>query len=230
MTPREMPAFDPLPHIQKYGGVALSHIGEKQTVFAQGTTADCLYYLQKGQIQLTVVSMQGKEAVIAIAEAGDFCGEGCLVGEPRRMSTATTLTECVVARLEKAVILRAIHDDPGFSEYLLTYVLKRTARLTDTLIDQLFNSSEKRLARILLLLAHYGKEDRTETVIAKIDQETLAQMIGATRTWVNFFMNKFRRLGLIEYNGKLHVNSSLLRVVLHDQSIAEVDGPEEPPH
>jgi CRP-like cAMP-binding protein len=136
----------------------------------------------------------------------------------------------VVARLEKAVVLRAIHDDPGFSEYLLSYVLKRTARLTDTLIDQLFNSSEKRLARILLLLAHYGKEDRTETVIGKIDQETLAQMIGATRTRVNFFMNKFRRLGLIEYNGKLHVNSSLLRVVLQDQSPTDSDGPGEPPH
>jgi CRP-like cAMP-binding protein len=167
--------------------------------------------------------MQGKEAVIAVLEQGDFCGEGCLVGEPLRMATATTMTECVISRLEKAVVLRAIHEDPGFSGFLIKYVLKRTARLTDSLVDQLFNSSEKRLARVLLLLANYGKEGRTETVITKIDQETLAQMIGATRTRVNFFMNKFRRLGLIDYNGEIHIHSSLLRVVLHDQPFAASD-------
>jgi CRP/FNR family cyclic AMP-dependent transcriptional regulator len=159
----------------------------------------------------------------------DFCGEGCLVGEPLRMMTATTMTQCVVVRLEKATVIRAIHEDPEFSEFLVSYLLKRTARLTDNLVDQLFNSSEKRLARILLLLANYGKEGRTETVINNVDQETLAQMIGATRSRVNFFMNKFRKLGLIEYNGRINVHSSLLRVVLHDQPLGMPAGLEEPP-
>jgi CRP/FNR family transcriptional regulator, cyclic AMP receptor protein len=212
--------FDPSTCISRYGGVTVSEVGEKHAIFSQGDAADCIFYIKKGQIQLTVVSMQGKEAVIAVLGAGDFCGEGCLVGEPLRMATATAMTECVVARLEKATVLRAIHEDPTFSEFLVTYVLKRTARLTDNLVDQLFNSSEKRLARVLLLLANYGKEGRVETVINKIDQETLAQMIGATRSRVNFFMNKFRKLGLIEYNGRISVHSSLLRVVLHDQPLA----------
>jgi CRP/FNR family transcriptional regulator, cyclic AMP receptor protein len=220
--------FDPNSYLARHGGAVASTIAEKHIIFSQGDVADCIYYIQKGQIQLTVVSMEGKEAVIAIAEAGDFCGEGCLIGETQRMSTAATITECVLTRLEKATVLRAIREDSDFSEFLVTYVLKRTARLTDALIDQLFNSSEKRLARVLLLLANYGKEDRAETVIGRIDQETLAQMIGATRTRVNFFMNKFRRLGLIEYNGQIHVNSSLLRVVLHDQPLA-APGEAKPP-
>jgi CRP/FNR family cyclic AMP-dependent transcriptional regulator len=226
--PPEMLQFDPIEYITSYSSVTSSDFDENEIVFTQGDVADCIYYIQKGQIQLTVVSMEGKEAVIAIVEPGDFCGEGCLVGEPVRMSTATTITSCIVVRLEKAVVLRAIHENPNFSEFLVLYVLKRTARLTDTLIDQLFNSSEKRLARVLLLLANYGKEGRTDTVIGKIDQETLAQMIGATRTRVNFFMNKFRRLGLIDYNGHIHVHSSLLRVVLHDQPLA-ISGELEPP-
>ena len=211
--------FDPIADLSKYGGLVASDFGAKQPVFSQGDAADCVFYIQKGQIQLTVISMQGKEAVIAVLGAGDFCGEGCLVGEPLRMATATTMTQCVVVRLEKAIVIRAIHEDLEFSEFLVTYVLKRTARLTDNLVDQLFNSSEKRLARVLLLLANYGKEGRTETVINKVDQETLAQMIGATRSRVNFFMNKFRKLGLIEYNGHINVHSSLLRVVLHDQPL-----------
>jgi CRP-like cAMP-binding protein len=211
--------FDPIADLSKYGGLVASDFGAKQLVFSQGDAADCVFYIQKGQIQLTVISMQGKEAVIAVLGAGDFCGEGCLVGEPLRMATATTMTRCVVVRLEKATVIRAIHEDPEFSEFLVTYVLKQTARLTDNLVDQLFNSSEKRLARVLLLLANYGKEGRTDTVINKIDQETLAQMIGATRSRVNFFMNKFRKLGLIEYNGHINVHSSLLRVVLHDQPL-----------
>jgi CRP-like cAMP-binding protein len=180
-------------------------------------------------VQLTVVSTEGKEGVIAVLDAGAFCGEGCLIGEPIRMSAATAMTRCVVARLEKATVVRAIHEDQTFSELFLTYVLKRTARLTETLVDQLFNSSEKRLARVLLLLANYGKEGRTETVINKIDQETLAQMIGATRSRVNFFMNKFRKLGLIEYNGQIHVHSSLLSVVLHDPPFGEKAESEGPP-
>ena len=221
--------FDPIADLSKYGGLVASDFGAKQPVFSQGDAADCVFYIQKGQIQLTVISMQGKEAVIAVLGAGDFCGEGCLVGEPLRMATATTMTQCVVVRLEKAIVIRAIHEDREFSEFLVTYVLKRTARLTDNLVDQLFNSSEKRLARVLLLLANYGKEGRTETVINKVDQETLAQMIGATRSRVNFFMNKFRKLGLIEYNGHINVHSSLLRVVLHDQPLGTQLGAEDPP-
>jgi CRP/FNR family cyclic AMP-dependent transcriptional regulator len=229
MASMGVPAFDPSTYFSRHGGVVLSNLGEKEVVFSQGDVADCIYYIQRGQIQLTVVSMEGKEAVIAVLDAGDFCGEGCLVGEPLRMSTATTMTKCVTARMEKAAVIRAIHEDAAFSEFLVTYVLKRAARLTDTLIDQLFNSSEKRLARVLLLLANYGKEGRSETVINKIDQATLAQMIGSTRSRVNFFMNKFRKLGLIEYNGRINVHSSLLRVVLHDQSPGAYGQLEEPP-
>ncbi|HEY1982885.1 MAG TPA: Crp/Fnr family transcriptional regulator [Xanthobacteraceae bacterium] len=215
------PTFDPIALIKKYGGAVGSIIGKNQVIYAQGDVADHIFYIQKGQIQLTVLSAEGKEAIIAVLEAGDFSGEGCLVGEPLRMFSATSLTECIVARLEKAAALRAIHEDPGFSESLVSYVLKHTSRLTDNLVDQLFNSSEKRLARVLLLLANYGKEGRTETVLGKIDQEALGQMIGATRSRVNFFMNKFRKLGLIKYNGLIHVHSSLLRVVLHDQPLGE---------
>jgi len=211
--------FDPCAYFTKSGGISFLEIAEEHVVFLQGGVADCIFYIQKGQIQLTVVSMEGKEAVIALLDAGDFCGEGCLVGEPLRMSTATAKTKCVIARLEKAAVIRAIHEDAEFSEFLVQYVLKQTARLTDTLIDQLFNSSEKRLARVLLLLANYGKEGRSEIVINKINQDTLAQMIGSTRARVNFFMNKFRKLGLIEYNGRIHVHSSLLSVVLHDQML-----------
>jgi len=221
--------FDPLSYFSESGGLAFLNLGEKHAVFSQGDVADCIFYIHEGQIQLTVVSMEGKEAVIALLDAGDFCGEGCLVGEPLRMATAATITKCVVVRLEKASVIRAIHEDAAFSEFLVAYVLRRTARLTDTLVDQLFNSSEKRLARVLLLLANYGKEGRTETVINKIDQETLAHMIGSTRSRVNFFMNKFRKLGLIDYNGKINVHSSLLRVVLHDQTLGAHGELKEPP-
>src|ERR1700728_643974 len=221
--------FDPRTHLSKYGVLTVSDLAAKHAVFLQGDPADCIYYIQKGQIQLTVVSMEGKEAVIAVLGTSDFCGEGCLVGDPLRMVTATTMTQCTVVRLEKATVIRAIHEDPEFSEFLVSYLLKRTARLTDNLVDQLFNSSEKRLARILLLLANYGKEGRTETVINNVDQETLAQMIGATRSRVNFFMNKFRKLGLIEYNGRINVHSSLLRVVLHDGVPGAYGGLEKPP-
>ena len=224
-----VPPFNLMENLSKYTIVTPSEIGERHIVFSQGDLADSIFYIETGQIQLTVVSMEGKEAVIALLDGGDFCGEGCLVGEPLRMSTAKTLTKCTVTRLEKAGVMRAIHEDAAFSEFLVTYVLKRTARLTDTLVDQLFNSSEKRLARVLLLLANYGKEGRSETVINHIDQETLARMIGSTRSRVNFFMNKFRKLGLIEYNGKINVHSSLLRVILHDQTPGGYDVLEEPP-
>jgi CRP/FNR family transcriptional regulator, cyclic AMP receptor protein len=221
--------FDPCAYFTINGGISFLEVGEEHVVFLQGDVADCIFYIQKGQIQLTVLSTEGKEAGIALLDAGDFCGEGCLVGESLRMSTATSMTRCVIARLEKAAVIRAIHEDAEFSEFLVQYVLKQTARLTDTLVDQLFNSSEKRLARVLLLLANYGKEGRSETVINKIDQETLAHMIGSTRSRVNFFMNKFRKLGLIDYNGRIHVHNSLLSVVLHDQMLGTYKGLEDPP-
>jgi CRP/FNR family cyclic AMP-dependent transcriptional regulator len=211
------PPFDPAAFGAKYGGVIAFRYGAKHTIYSQGDAADCIFYFQKGQAQLKVISKQGKEAVIALVETGDFCGEGCLIGEPLRMSTFVTMTESVVSRFEKATVIRAIHDDVAFSEFFVMYVLSRTVRLTDDLVDHMFNSSEKRLARVLLLLANYGKEGRVETVIAKVDHQTLAQMVGTTRSRINFFMNKFRKLGYIDYNDRISVHSSLLNVVLHDQ-------------
>jgi CRP/FNR family transcriptional regulator, cyclic AMP receptor protein len=219
------PPFDPAVFGARYGGVIGSSYGAKHALYSQGDVADCIFYFQKGRAQIKVVSREGKEDVIAVVEPGDFCGEGCLVGEPLRMSTAATMTECLVSRLEKAAVIRAIHDDLVFAEFFLMYVLNRTVRLTDDLIDHMFNSSEKRLARVLLLLANYGKEGRVETVISKIDHQTLAQMVGTTRSRVNFFMNKFRKLGYIDYNDRISVHSSLLNVVLLDQPDA-FDGPE----
>jgi CRP/FNR family cyclic AMP-dependent transcriptional regulator len=176
-----------------------------------------VFYIQKGQVKITVVSERGKEAVVAVMGPDEFCGEGCLTGQPRRMATATAMTECEIMRLEKATILRVLHDEPAFSEMFVSHLLARTIRVEADLVDQLFNSSEKRLARALLLLANFGKEDRPEPIVAKISQETLAEMIGTTRARVSFFMNKFRKLGLIDYNGHLEIHSSLLNVVLHDE-------------
>jgi CRP/FNR family transcriptional regulator, cyclic AMP receptor protein len=217
------PSFDPAVFGAKYGGVIAFKYGAKHTIYSQGDAADCIFYFQKGQAQLKVISKQGKEAVIALVETGDFCGEGCLIGEPLRMSTFVTMTESVVSRFEKAAVIRAIHDDVAFSEFFVMYVLSRTVRLTDDLVDHMFNSSEKRLARVLLLLANYGKEGRVETVIAKIDHQTLAQMVGTTRSRINFFMNKFRKLGYIDYNDRISVHSSLLNIVLHDQASGTSD-------
>jgi CRP-like cAMP-binding protein len=222
------PPFDPALFVAKYGGVVGCKYGARHILYSQGDVADCVFYFQKGQAQIKVISQQGKEAVIAVVESGQFCGEGCLVGEPLRMWTVKTVTECIVTRLEKTAIIRAIHDDVAFSEFFTMYVLQRTVRLTDDLIDHMFNSSEKRLARILLLLANYGKEGRVETVIANVDHQTLAQMVGTTRSRVNFFMNKFRRLGYIDYNGRISIHSSLLNVVLYDQP-ADGIGSSEPP-
>jgi CRP/FNR family cyclic AMP-dependent transcriptional regulator len=185
-------------------------------IFAQGDAADAIFNIQKGKVKLTVVSNTGKEAVIALLGPSDFFGEGCLAGQQMRMSTATAMTECSIARLEKAAVIDMLQKDPAFSKLLLSYMLARTIRIEEDLIDQLFNSSEKRLARALLLLANFGKEGKPELVIPKISQEVLADMIGTTRSRVSFFMNKFRRLGFIEYNGTLEVHSSLLNVVLHD--------------
>jgi len=211
-------AFDPKIFLAKVGdGKTISKYQKDQVVFSQGDVADAVFYIQKGKIKITVISEHGKEAVVALLGTGDFCGEGCLAGQPLRMSTAVAMTDCVATRLEKAAIIRTLHDQPAFSELFLSYVLSRIIRVEEDLVDQLFNSSEKRLARLLLLLANFGKETLPEPVIASISQETLAEMIGTTRSRVSSFMNKFRRLGFIDYNGDgLEVHSSLLNVVLHD--------------
>jgi CRP/FNR family cyclic AMP-dependent transcriptional regulator len=198
------------------GGRTLVTYGKSQTVFAQGDDADAVFYIQHGKLKVTVLSEQGKEAVIAVLGPGDFVGEGCLQGQPRRLATAATITECTLMRLEKGTVVRVLHEEPEFSEKFIAHLLSRNARIEADLVDQLFNSSEKRLARLLLLMANFGKEGQPDTVITKISQETLADMIGTTRPRVNHFMNKFRQLGFIEYNGDMKVHSSLLNVVLRD--------------
>ena len=217
MACNEMLPLDARVFVARYGGLTITKHQAHYIVFAQGDVADFVFYILQGKVKLLVVSEQGKEAVIAVLEAGDLCGEDCLAAQPLRISTAMTMSECVIARLEKASVIRAMHDDPSFSHFLITYLLTQNARLNEHLVDHLFNSSEKRLARALLLLANYGKEPRQECIISKIDQQTLAKMIGTTRGRVSHFMNKFRKMGFIEYNGDIRVHSSLLRVVLHDQ-------------
>jgi CRP-like cAMP-binding protein len=218
MAIKRRPRFDPKSFLAKVGeGRTISKYRKDQVVFSQGELADAVFYVQKGKVKVTVVSDQGKEAVVALLGADEFCGEGCLAGQPRRMATVTAMTECMIMRLQKASVIRVLHDEPGFSEIFISHLLARTIRIEEDLVDQLFNSSEKRLARLLLLLANFGKEGRPEPVVAKISQETLAEMIGTTRSRVSFFMNKFRRLGFVDYNGSgLEVHSSLLNVVLHD--------------
>jgi CRP/FNR family transcriptional regulator, cyclic AMP receptor protein len=210
--------FDPKAFLSKVnGGRAISEYRKDKTIFRQGDPSDAVFYIQSGKVKTTVVSEQGKEAVVAILDTGDFFGEGCLTGQPQRLSTVTALTECVIVRITKADITRVIHEEPAFAELFISHLLARNSRVEEDLVDQLFNSSEKRLARTLLLLANFGKEGRPEPIIAKVSQETLAEMIGTTRSRVSFFMNKFRKLGLIDYNGSIEVHSSLLNVVLHDQ-------------
>ena len=217
MTP-DRKLFDPDEFLVKVAaGKTVLSFRTDQIVFSQGGPADAVFYIQEGKIKITVISEHGKEAVVALLGPGDFCGEGSLAGQPLRMSTASAMTDCVVTRLEKAAIVRTLHDEPVFSEVFLSYVLSRLIRVEEDLVDQLFNSSEKRLARLLLLLANFGKERQPEPVIANISQETLAEMIGTTRSRVSSFMNKFRRLGFINYNGGgLEIHSSLLNVILHD--------------
>ncbi len=187
-----------------------------KTVFRQGDDADAVFYLRKGKVQVTVVSEQGKEGVIAILEAGAFFGEGCLAGQPRYLATASTMTESELVRIEKDVMIRVLREHPSFSQVFMTFLLARNVQIEAELVDQLFNSSEKRLARILLLLANYGKDGRLEPVIADVNQDILAARVGTTRSRINYFMNKFRKLGFIEYNGTLKVHSSLLNVIVHD--------------
>jgi CRP/FNR family transcriptional regulator, cyclic AMP receptor protein len=209
--------FDPAVFLATVdSGRTLSDYHRNEVIFTQGDPADAVFYIKTGKVKITVISEQGKEAVVAVLGSDEFCGEGCLAGQTRRMATATTMSECEIMRLEKAAIIRVLHDEPGFSEMFVSHLLARTIRVEEDLVDQLFNSSEKRLARALLLLANFGKDVRPEPIIAKVSQETLAEMIGTTRSRVSFFMNKFRKLGLIDYNGHLEVHSSLLNVVLHD--------------
>jgi CRP/FNR family cyclic AMP-dependent transcriptional regulator len=218
MAATRRPSFDPKSFLAMVGeGRSLGAYRGGQTVFAQGDPADAVFYIQKGKVKVTVISEQGKEAVVAILAADEFFGEGCLAGQAQRITTAAAMTESVIVRLEKAAIVRVIHQEPAFSEMFIAHLLGRTIRVEADLVDQLFNSSEKRLARLLLLLANFGKEGKPEPIIAKISQETLAEMIGTTRSRVSFFMNRFRKLGLIDYNGGIHVHRSLLNVVLHEQ-------------
>jgi CRP/FNR family transcriptional regulator, cyclic AMP receptor protein len=198
------------------GGKTTGKYTPKKAIFRQGDPADSIFYIEKGKVKVGVVSTRGKEAVVGILGPGDFLGEGCLAGQARRMATATPLTDCTIVRIEKEATVQALRNDAGFSEIFLAYLLVRNIRVQEDLVDQLFNSSEKRLARVLLLLANYGQEGKPDLVIEKISQETLAEMIGTTRSRVSHFMNKFRKLGFIKYNGTLEVHSSLLSVVLHD--------------
>jgi CRP-like cAMP-binding protein len=215
---KRRPSFNPKSFLAKVGeGRSIGTYRKDQTVFSQGDPADAVFYLQNGKAKVTVVSEHGKEAVVAILGTSEFFGEGCLAGQARRIATVTTMTESVIVRLEKAAIIRVIHQGPAFSEMFIAHLLGRTIRVEADLVDQLFNSSEKRLARLLLLLANFGKEGKPEPIIAKISQETLAEMIGTTRSRVSFFMNKFRKLGFIHYNGSIEVHSSLLNLVLHEE-------------
>ncbi len=209
--------FDPKTFLAKIGeGRVIAKHDANEIVFTQGDAADAVFYTQRGKVKITVVSKTGKEAVLAILGPDQFFGEGCLNGQLHRMATATTVTECSIMRLERAAMIRALHQEAELSDMFITFLLHRNSRIEEDLIDQLFNSSEKRLARTLLLLANFGKEGRPESVVPQINQETLAEMVGTTRSRVNTFMNKFRRLGFIEYNGGLKVHSSLLNVVLRD--------------
>lgn len=210
--------FDPARFLETAaaGRVVSSHV-RKEVIFSQGDDADTVFYIKRGKVKLTVVSKQGKEAVIALLGADEFLGEGCLIGQPKRLATATAMTECVTMRVSKSEISQVLKDEPAFSQMFISHILARNVRVEADLVDQLFNSTEKRLARLLLLLANFGKEGKPEPIIAKISQETLAEMIGTTRSRVSHFMNKFRGLGFIDYNGHLEVHSSLLSVVLNDQ-------------
>jgi len=200
------------------GGKTLTKYRKSETVFVQGDPCDGVYYILSGDCIVSVVSEQGKEAVLALHGIGDFFGEGCLTGQPRRLATVVALSDLEVMRFDNDIIQHLLHEEPAFSEVFISHLLARNTRVEADLVDQLFNSSEKRLARLLLLMANFGKEGRTEPILAKISQETLAEMIGTTRSRVSFFMNKFRRLGFVEYNGGLKVHNSLLNLILHDDS------------
>lgn len=209
--------FDPASFLETAAkGRVIADTRKNEVLYAQGDKADSVYYIKKGKVKITVVSTQGKEAVVGILDVDEFFGEGCLIGQPKRLATATAFTDCTTMRVDKIEINRVLQDEQNFSKMFVTHILKRGARVEEDLIDQLFNSTEKRLARVLLLMANFGKEGRPEPIVSKITQETLAEMIGTTRSRVSHFMNKFRKLGFIQYNGHLEVNSTLLSVLLND--------------
>jgi CRP-like cAMP-binding protein len=210
--------FDPKEFLAKVGeGKTILEYRKGEIVFAQGDVADTVFYIQKGRLKVVVISEQGKEAVVGMLEAGQFFGEGCLNGHSLRIATTSAMDECLITAITKAAMLAVLHDEPKFSEMFMTYLLTRNSRIEEDLIDQLFNSSEKRLARLLLLLANFGKEGSPQPISPNISQETLAEMIGTTRSRVSFFMNKFRKLGFISYNGKIEVHNSLLNAILYDK-------------
>jgi CRP-like cAMP-binding protein len=212
-----VPAFDPQAFLTRIEvGKTTRKYRSKQVIYSQGDAADAVFYVESGKVRLTVVSTRGKEAVIGVVEPQSFFGEGCLAAQPLRMSTAMAIEPASIVRVDKGTMVRSLHREQEFAELFIAYLLARNVRIEEDLVDQLFNSSEKRLARILLLLAHFGKESRPETVIPKISQETLAAMVGTTRSRVSFFMNRFRKLGFIHYNGGLAVHSALLTVLLRD--------------
>ena len=213
----EKPAFDAQAFLDS-AGVArkVAEFRKRETIYSQGDPASDVLYIQKGGARLSVVNEAGQEAVVAVLGPGDFFGEGCLAGQPIRIGTATAMILTTALVIGKKEMIRVLHDEHAFSDRFITYMLSRNIRIEEDLVDQLFNSSEKRLARTLLLLARYGKEDKPQRLLPKISQETLAEMVGTTRSRVNFFMNKFRKLGFIKYNGGLQINTSLLSVVLHD--------------
>jgi CRP-like cAMP-binding protein len=223
MTPvvaaKKLSKFDPKTFLSTInGGRKIALFPKKQTIFVQGDSSDAVFYIQKGKVRLTVVSQSGKEATIGVLNQGDFFGEGCLKGQPLRMCSATAMTDCSVMKIGKQSMIEVLHREHAFSDMFVAYLLTKNIRYEEDLVDQLFNSSEKRLARMLLLLAHFGKEGAAEIVIPKISQETLAEMVGTTRSRVSFFMNRFRKLGFIDYDGGsgFQVHSSLLNIVLHD--------------
>jgi CRP/FNR family cyclic AMP-dependent transcriptional regulator len=223
MALKRRPALDPKSFLAVVGeGRSIGEYRKDQIVFSQGDPADAVFYIQSGRVKLTVVSEQGKEAVVAMLGTNDFFGEGCLAGQAHRIATVAAIMDSVIVRLEKAAIVCVIHQEPAFSEMFIAHLLSRAVRVEADLVDQLFNSSEKRLARLLLLLANFGKDNKPEPILAKISQETLADMIGTTRSRVSSFMNKFRKLGFIDYNGDIEVHSSLLNVVLHDEPHIEI--------
>jgi CRP/FNR family cyclic AMP-dependent transcriptional regulator len=216
--PKAPKSFDPRLFLAKVGdGKSVLKFEKSDVVFSQGNVADTVFYIQKGRIKVLVVSEQGKEAVVGILEPGQFFGEGCLNGHPLRISTTTAMEACVITSITKAAMLSALKSEPKFSELFMAYLLSRNSRIEEDLIDQLFNSSEKRLARLLLLLANFGKDGTPQPITTQVSQETLAEMIGTTRSRVSFFMNKFRKLGFISYNGKIEVHNSLLNAVLYDK-------------
>jgi CRP/FNR family cyclic AMP-dependent transcriptional regulator len=230
MADKTHPAiFDPKEFLAKVGeGKTILEFRKDAIVFAQGDVANTVFYIQTGRVKTVVISEQGKEAVVGILGPGQFFGEGCMNGHSLRIATTTAMEECLITAITKVAMLAALHDQPKFSELFMSYLLTRNSRIEEDLIDQLFNSSEKRLARLLLLLANFGKEGTPQPISPNISQETLAEMIGTTRSRVSFFMNKFRKLGFISYNGKIEVNSSLLNAVLYDKPAIKGEPGDDP--